>query len=166
MSSATNRLSLPFIVAGQAQKEVTHNEALMRLDALVQPSVEAIGLNAPPGALQFGACWIVGTAPSGAWANEANSLACWTQGGWRFNPAREGMIVWSISDKVLAGFIGSVWTIGEVPLQALIIDGKQVVGSQLPAISLPASGTVVDAEARFAIGEILNALRNHGLIAA
>jgi Protein of unknown function (DUF2793) len=161
----TNRLSLPFIVAGQAQKEVTHNEALMRLDALVQASVEAVGLNAPPAAPQSGQCWIIGAEPAGAWTDHAHGLACWTQGGWRFAAAHEGMMVWSVADMLMAGFIGGAWTIGRIPLQRLFISGKQVVGEQSSAIQSPSAGTVVDTEARFAIGEILTALRNHGLVA-
>jgi hypothetical protein len=36
------RLALPLLAAGQAGKEVTHNEALTRLDMLVQPAVAGI----------------------------------------------------------------------------------------------------------------------------
>jgi hypothetical protein len=39
MSDATTRLLLPYILAAQAQKHVTHNEALQILDGLVQLSV-------------------------------------------------------------------------------------------------------------------------------
>ena len=37
MSDTTTRLLLPYILAAQAQKHVTHNEALRRLDGLVIP---------------------------------------------------------------------------------------------------------------------------------
>lgn len=36
MPDKTPNLALPFILPAQAQKHVTHNEALQRLDALVQ----------------------------------------------------------------------------------------------------------------------------------
>lgn len=39
MSDATTHLLLPYILAVQAQKQVTHNEALRVLDGLVQFSV-------------------------------------------------------------------------------------------------------------------------------
>ena len=39
MSDATTNLLLPYILAAQAQKHVTHNEALRLLDGLVQLSV-------------------------------------------------------------------------------------------------------------------------------
>jgi hypothetical protein len=51
MSDATTHLLLPYILAAQAQKHVTHNEALRILDGLVQLSVLDRDLTAPPGAL-------------------------------------------------------------------------------------------------------------------
>ena len=39
MSDITTHLLLPYILAAQAQKHVTHNEALRLLDAMVQLSV-------------------------------------------------------------------------------------------------------------------------------
>ena len=44
------------------------------------------------------------------------------------------------------------------------VSGTQVVAGQQPAIANPAGGVTVDAEARTAIDDILDALRNHGLI--
>ena len=44
----TVRLELPLLVAGQAQKEVTHNEALILVDAAFAPLVDSVGTNAPP----------------------------------------------------------------------------------------------------------------------
>jgi hypothetical protein len=49
MSDATSHLLLPYILAAQAQKHVTHNEALRILDGLVQLSVLDRDLTAPPG---------------------------------------------------------------------------------------------------------------------
>jgi hypothetical protein len=48
MSDATIHLLLPYILAAQAQKHVTHNEALRILDGLVQLSVLDRDLTAPP----------------------------------------------------------------------------------------------------------------------
>ena len=49
MSNST-RLALPYIDAAQSQKHVTHNDALVALDALVQLSVKARNQIAPPAA--------------------------------------------------------------------------------------------------------------------
>jgi len=42
MSETTAHLALPFIMAAQAQKHVTHNEALRILDGIVQLSVKDV----------------------------------------------------------------------------------------------------------------------------
>ena len=47
MPDTTAHLALPFIMAAQAQKHVTHNEALRLLDAMVQLSVLDRDLTAP-----------------------------------------------------------------------------------------------------------------------
>ncbi|KKM25255.1 hypothetical protein LCGC14_1596850, partial [marine sediment metagenome] len=49
MSDVSANLTLPFLQPSQAQKHVTHNEALQRLDLLVQLSVLDRDLTAPPG---------------------------------------------------------------------------------------------------------------------
>lgn len=48
MSDVSPRLKLPLIAPSQALKHVTHNEALLRLDAITQLSVEALGVTTPP----------------------------------------------------------------------------------------------------------------------
>ena len=62
----TARLSLPFIMAGQALKHITHNDALNRLDALVQPVVESSALATPPVSPLPGEAWVVPGGATGA----------------------------------------------------------------------------------------------------
>ena len=166
MADATARLALPFIAPGQAQKELFHNEALARVDALVQASVLSIGGNQPPVAPVAGQCWIVGDAPGGGWAGQARALATWTEGGWRFVAPVTGMAVWSEADRVTARFDGQGWRIGELSARKLMVNGVAVVGVQQSAINLPNGGAVVDNAARLVITAILGALRAHGLIAS
>lgn len=66
MTDMTDRLALALIAPGQAQKEMTHNEALARLDIMVQPVVQAIAPASVPASPTFGQCWIVGVGASGA----------------------------------------------------------------------------------------------------
>jgi len=162
--SATARFALPLLHPGQAQKELFHNEALTLADALIQPCVEAVGIDAPPGSPMPGQCWIVGQSPTGAWAGAAGALTVWTAGGWRFAPPREGMTAWIVADAMAARYGSGAWHIGHVTATRLEIDGEQVVGPREPAIDDPDGGAVVDAEARTAIEAILGALRTHGLI--
>ena len=164
MSDATARFALPLIAAGQAQKEVFHNEALTRIDALLEPVVEAIALNDPPAAPALGQCWVVGAAPSGAWAGEAQAIAVWT-GGWRFLAPALATTVWSRADALFARFDGSDWIVGEIPAARIMVGGVQVVGMQQSAISAPAGGEVVDTEARNAVAAVIAVLKSHGLTA-
>ena len=166
MTEVSDRLALPFLAAGQAQKEVWHNEALILLDCLVQPVVKAVAPATVPTAPVPGDCWIVGPSPSGAWAGKAQQLACWTSGGWRFVVPVAGMVCWSSADGVSVRFGASGWEIGLVTATELRIAGNKVVGASLPGIAEPISGTTIDTESRITIGSILAALRSHGLIYA
>ena len=166
MSDETSaRLSLPLLQSGQAQKEVSHNEALVLLDLIVQPVVQAVGIDTPPASPAAGECWIVGTSPTGAWTGQAKAIAGWTSGGWRYLAARDGMTAWSLADGAFAQFEGSAWTIGIVRASQLVIGGDSVVGTRHSAIAGPTGGSVIDTQARAAIDLALAALRSHGLIA-
>jgi Protein of unknown function (DUF2793) len=149
MTETTARLALPMLAVAQAQKEMTHNEALAKLDATVQPVVVSVAPSAVPVTPAAGQCWIVGTPPTGAWAGQAGALAVWTVGGWRFVAPFDGMSAWSIADMGLARRESGVWRIA----------GRQ------PAISTPAGGTTIDAESRTAVAAILAVMRSSGLIA-
>jgi hypothetical protein len=164
MADATARLALPFIAPGQAQKELFHNEALARIDALAQAAAVAIGVTDPPAAPMPGQCWVLGDGPSGAWAGQDRALAAWTEGGWRFVAPVAGMSVWSVADGLLARFDGERWRLGDVPARRFIVGGVGVVGMQQSAIDAPNGGTIVDSEGRAVISAILIALRAHGLI--
>jgi hypothetical protein len=164
MVDASARLGLPFIVPGQAQKELFHNEALALVDAALHPVVEGAPLTAPPLSPAVGDAWLVGSAPTGAWAGQAGALAIWTAGGWRFVRPQPGMLVW---DRV-AGFhrrwTGTEWNDGDLVGASLTIGGEQVVGGRGGPIASPSGGTTIDAEARNAVAAVIVALRTHGLI--
>lgn len=164
MAEATTRHGLPLLQAGQAQKEVTHNEALVLLDLLAHPVVEGV-LAAPPASPTPGQGWIIGAGATSAWAGREGAVACWTPGGWRFLAAQAGMMVWQKADGSPAWFDGDTWRTDGWPTNGLLVDGQKVVGTRGSAIATPAGGTTVDGEARAAIGQILAALRTHGLIA-
>jgi hypothetical protein len=135
------------LAVAQAQKEVTHNEALTLLDALVAPAIDAGPQNDPPPAPLLGQVWLVGDVPTGAWIGAPGALALWTAGGWRFIAPRAGMSVTRLEDGLCLCFDGTMWS---VP----------------PAIGTPAGGAVVDTEARAAIGALISCLSAHGLLIA
>lgn len=162
--SATPRLLLPFIVPGQAQKELFHNEALQVLDVLVAAAVEGLPLATPPASPAIGASYIVAASPTGAWSGHAQKLAAYTSGGWRFVAPRDGMSAYVRANGKIAVYHDGAWEIGTINGSQLMVDGVKVVGSRIAAIAAPAGGATADAEARAAIGQILAALRQHGLI--
>jgi hypothetical protein len=161
----TVRFALPLLASGQAGKEWTHNEALALIDLALQPAVQAVGRDTPPAAPLAGQSWIVGTAPTGAWQGRAGCLAGWTASGWRFVAPREGFAAWSISTGRTVVYRDGLWQEGDVAARRLVIDGVPVVQSQGAAIADPSGGANADSEGRRAIGEMLAALRRHGLIA-
>jgi hypothetical protein len=165
MTEKSDRLALPLIVPGQAQKEMTHNEALSRLDITVQPVVQAVAPTDVPANPQPGQCWIVGTGATGVWAGHDGALAAWTAGGWRFVEAFEGMAVWSIADAMPVIRRGTNWSIGHINSRQICVDNVRVLTARQPAIAMPVGGTVIDGESRLVIGNILATLRTHGLIA-
>ena len=163
--AGTPRLSLPFLTVGQAQKEFTHNESLQTLDVLVAGAVEGPPVATPPSSPTLGASYIVASDATDAWAGKSNSIAAWTSGGWRFVSPVEGMLLCERTSGAPAVFRGGAWEIGIVRGASLLIDGQQVVGPRASAIESASGGAVIDTEARTAIDAILNALRQHGLIA-
>lgn len=136
MSELSSRLELPFILPSQAQKHVTHNEALSRLDMLVHLSVSSFGASAPPEAPPVGEVHAVGAAPSGAWSGHANTLAAWTDAGWIFVAPLEGWLAWDLSEAVLRVYEMGVWTLFSPS------------PDQVPQLGI---GTSADASNRFAV---------------
>jgi hypothetical protein len=161
---ATPRLSLPFLNAGQAQKEFTHNEALQMLDVLVAAAVEEGPRTEPPSSPSTGASFIVDASPTGAWTGKPDHVAAFTSGGWRFAAPIEGMSVYVKAGDCWANYRLGAWEMGLLRGSGLIIDGEQVVGERLAAIASPTGGTTIDSEARETIDEILSAMQQHGLI--
>ena len=106
----TPNLGLPYIVAAQSQKHVTHNEAIRALDAIVQLSVLDRDLTAPPGSPANGARYIVAASPTGAWAGHAGDIAAYQDGAWAFYHPLEGFIAWVTDEDTAVVWNGSAWT--------------------------------------------------------
>lgn len=164
MDETTPRFALPLLVPGQAQKELYHNEALLRIDAALQPAVEAGPTAVPPAGPAEGACWIVAAPAAGAWAGHETELAMWSAGGWRFLAPAAGMSVWNKADGVALRWSGAGWSGGEVRGSALFVGGLKVVGERAPGVPSPSGGTIIDAEARAAVDLLIATLMSHGLI--
>lgn len=109
MAEISARLGLPYILGGQAQKHVTHNDAISDLDSLVQLSVEARGMDEPIAAPEDAQGWIIGSNPVGAWENHANEIAIWRDGGWRFYMPLAGFCAYVKQELACVVFDGVAW---------------------------------------------------------
>jgi hypothetical protein len=108
MSDSTH-LALPFLSAGQAQKHVTHNDALSLLDGLVHLSVLSRAAVTPPSSPAEGDRYLLGVAPTGDWTGQAGNVALRLAGQWRFLVPREGWRCWIEAEDLLLVFNGTSW---------------------------------------------------------
>ena len=104
----TTRLGLPLMDAAQAQKHVTHNEALVRLDALTHLSVSTRA-DAPTGASVEGLRHLVSQTPSGLFAGHGDQIALYQDGGWLFLAPKVGWRVYVEDAFSLRAYDGSGW---------------------------------------------------------
>ena len=93
----TVNLGIALLAAEQAQKHVTMNEALTRLDNLVMMAVISAAVTAPPGSPAEGDRYIVPAAATGAWVGMTNMVAAWSGGGWVFYVPKAGWLAWNIA---------------------------------------------------------------------
>ena len=107
---STPRFALPYIQAAQAQKEVTHNEALLMVDALVSLSLEDRHLSAPPVSPQNGQVWFINGAGSGAWNGQSNKLAHYDSGQWYFYVIPDGLRAWIKDEAGYFVYSGGSWS--------------------------------------------------------
>ena len=148
-NDVTRRHLLPNLYVGQSQKELTHNEGLARIDALLHPVVEA-KLAAPPVGLSDasdGLCWLIDDIATGAWAGLSGQIARWSGGSWCYIAPAKGMTIWLASVEKRLFYIAGTWV-------------------EPDAISNPAGGAVIDAEVRAAVVAILGHLRQISNIAS
>lgn len=142
-TSASARFALPFLFAGQAQKEVFVNEAHARTDMLLHPAIVGTA-SAPPATPQDGDCWLIGPAATGAWAGHDGQLAGWQAGNWLFAQPRNGMMVLDLSAGKIRRYANG-WL-------------------SASAVSAPTGGTVIDVQARTAIAGLMAALVAGGIL--
>jgi hypothetical protein len=134
---STDNLSLPYIMPSQAQKHITHNEALRMLDALVQLSVLDRDLAAPPSSPANGDRYIVAAGATGAWTGFEGRIVAWQDGTWIAFEPRPGWTAWVTDERALAWWDGSAWLRASDSISAL------------QNLALLGVGSVADAENPF-----------------
>lgn len=105
----TPNLNLPFIMPSQAQKHVTHNEAIRALDAIVQLSVVDNSHTSPPASIDDGHRYIVAENATGEWAGKEDQIAAWQDGSWTFYSPATGWLCWVEASSILFAYDGQSW---------------------------------------------------------
>jgi Protein of unknown function (DUF2793) len=127
MPDTTTRLDLPYILPAQAQKHVTHNEALLRLDAVIQLVIDSDSLDPPASPSEGETHWIGGTG-TGAFAGHDGTLAVRQDGAWTFITPRAGWQAVFRDMGELKIFDGSDWQSPALP-EDLSLDRLGVAGT-------------------------------------
>lgn len=165
MTGFTDRYGLPLLQVAQAQKEVTHNQAVAGIDTLLHLAVETATLNRPPVAPALGQAWIVAPGASGAWAGHAGEVASFGSAGWRYTVPREGCVAWLCDVQRFAVCTAAGWRDDGWPAAGLRIGGRLAMTGSAPVVTGPVGGTTVDTQARATLAVLLEALSFQGVIA-
>ncbi|WP_016918762.1 DUF2793 domain-containing protein, partial [Methylocystis parvus] len=131
--SETTHLALPLIEAAQAQKHVTHNEAVAKLDALAHLAVTARDVVTPPGAPVEGDRVLVGAGATGVFAGKDKQVAAFLAGGWAFFQPRPGWRLYVAAESLLLFYNGANWIDLGVGLRELQSLAKLGVGTAADA---------------------------------
>ncbi|GGH46149.1 DUF2793 domain-containing protein [Frigidibacter albus] len=105
----TNQLSLPLLRASQAQKHVTMNEALMRLDGLTQLVITSRSVSLPPVTGADGTVYAIPPGAVNAWAGHEGELAIRANGGWVFAMPKAGWQGFILDEGLPAVHDGTGW---------------------------------------------------------
>ena len=107
--TATPKLDLPLLAAAQAQKHVTHNEALMALDALVHLSLKSRTATIPPAEPDEQEAYFVPPGAGGAFAGREGRVAIFISGDWIFWTPRPGWLTYVESEAAALIWNGEGW---------------------------------------------------------
>jgi hypothetical protein len=167
MSNSLN-LELPYVQGAQAQKHVTVNDALRRIDSVVQLTVEDRNRSAPPSGPQEGDRHIVAASPTGGWVGHPFEVAAYQDGAWVFFTPKEGWIAYNLSENALLYFDGASWEIftavgaaetsAKLGINATADDSKRLfVESEYVVFSHDSTAPVPTGNAQVVINKALSA---------
>ncbi len=144
MSDDTPLLSLPLILPAQAQKHVTHNEALRLLDMLVQLAVIDRTRTQPPALPVEGDRHIVDSPATGLWAGQEGRIAAFWGGTWAFLAPRAGWLARVLAENTTLAHDGTTWTDAQTPPETLPYLGIAATADGTNRLSVSAPATLFD----------------------
>ena len=144
MSDDTPLLSLPLILPAQAQKHVTHNEALRLLDLLVQLAVIDRTRTAPPALPAEGDRHIVAAPATDLWVGQEGKIAAFWGGTWVFLPPRAGWLARVVDEDLTLAHDGTVWGPAQTPPESLPRLGIAATADATNRLAVSARATLFD----------------------
>jgi len=167
MANSANN-NIPYVPQNTLDPASGLNEALRIVDALLNTRVQSIGLNDPPGAtgLLDGEMYIVGTAPTGAWAGHANAIAQWVETGssWNFYEAGDtAWIVYNVADGNLYKWdaVGTSWVLAagipDAPADGSLYGRKDLAWVSIPDVTnavFSVNGQGPDSNGNVVVGDV------------
>lgn len=148
MAQTSPRLSLPFLQPAQAQKHVTHNEALRQLDIIVQLCVQGFATTTPPGNPDDGECHAIGMSASGDWAGHDGEIAFWFDNAWHFVVPASGWLAVEAGSTDVMVHDGTDWVAATagVDLDNLAGVGVNATADTTNRLSISAPATLLSHE--------------------
>ncbi len=106
------RLSLTYVLPQQAQKHLSVNETIRRLDALVQMRAISKSVAAEPPSPTEGDAYILPAGKSGAaWSGFAdNAVAVFQDGAWTAISPHDGFLAWVSQEGAFYRYAGGQWS--------------------------------------------------------
>lgn len=108
-STTTARLDLPFLQAGQALKNITHNEALQRLDSGLYLSCSDMAAESLPSAPHENLVILISQTSDAALSGRIGQIAVFVSGAWIWFTPKSGWMLWDETAKTLRIFDGINW---------------------------------------------------------
>lgn len=143
MQETSPNLVLPYLQPAQAQKHVTHNEALQILDTVVQLSVEGFGMQSPPALPAEGTVYALGAAPIADWQGHGLELAAWINGAWQYLTPQTGWRAWGRQEAELRVWTGTAWEArGSAPTDNLDHLGVGTTADSVNRLSVASPGSL------------------------
>jgi hypothetical protein len=136
-------LALPYIQPSQAQKHVSHNEALRKLDLLVQLVVSSRQLSDAPALPEEGERYIVAAGASGTFLGQDGRIALWEAGSWSFIDALPGWRAEVRDESRSVVFDGSSWVGPEATVMRVLGLGVATDSDSVNRLAVAAEATLL-----------------------
>ena len=140
-ATTTTRLSLPLLAAAQAQKHVTHNEALVALDSVIQLSAVSRTLTTAPSNAVQGARYLVAANATAPWAGKSDKIACFEDGGWQFLTPQTGWRVFVSAEQLMLVYDGAAWV--DMKIRSADMLGNNTSADANTRLSVSSNGSLL-----------------------